>query len=312
MAPPLPITMLSSLNTLELTVTKRGINGKRFAMTKGGLPMEPEVLQALMSTPIEGEKDFIATLKSAGVTDQKQIDAAVASLRVQKGMKDLVPSDTMLAVAKAAGYADVAKAVTPNEGVRDDKTDAESGKVDPKTKKKDPLGKSVNMSGMSAEDRSTLEQMFKSNQELVAKSAQLEETIKSMRDEQETKQYVAKAAADFDHLPMGSEELGMMLKSAHASSSDFAKGFEKLLGTMNELVKKSSMFTSMGAVAKSQSGGAWQKIEALADGMVQKSAEGGKSLTKAQAIDVVLKSEQGAALYREYLGDNPRQRAEIY
>lgn len=313
--PPRPITMLSGLTTAELTLTKRGANNRRFAMTKGGIPMDPEVLVALIGTPAEGETTFIEVLKSQGVTDQEKVDAAIAQFRIQKGMKDLIDDSTMAAVAKSAGYEGTAKAVKPNEGDKDD-PGATSGKVDPKAKKPakgdTPTKKSVDLSQLDDQTRTMVEGVFKSHAAMEERTAQLETVVKSLQAEKQEQHYVAKAAKEFSHLPLGEQQLGLMLKSANDMNPDFAKGFETLLGRMDEMVQKSAMLTTMGAVSKSNEGGAWAKIETLAEGIVQKSAESQNPLTKAQAIDAVLKTEQGKALYREYLGDNPVQRAEIY
>lgn len=313
--PPKTITMLSGLTTAELTLTNRGANNKRFAMTKGSILMDPDVLAALISTPAEGEAEFIATLKSAGQTDQERIDAAVVQYRMQKGMKDLVDDKTMAAVAKSAGYKGTSKAVTPDEGKDDKKPDVTAGKVDPKAKKKDPLGKSaapVDLSGVDDATKTMIAAIFKSNTDMLKKSADMEAVIKSMQDEKLEREFVAKAAKDFGHLPLGDLQLGLMLKSAHDVSPDFAKGFEGLLGRMDEMVSKSDAFSTVGAIRKANEGGGWDKIQALANGMVQKSVAAGKEFSNAQAINAVLKSAEGAALYREYLGDNPKQRAEFF
>lgn len=280
--------------------------------------MDPEVLQAILGTPAEGEDKFVATLKSQGMTDEEKINAAVASFRVQKGLKDLVDQETMAAVSKSAGYEPAVKAVTPNEGARDDKTDATSGKVDPKAKQKDALGKkdymkkSLDLSRLDDESRQQVEAVFKSHDSMIARTAALEEVVKSMQATAAEKSYVAKAAKDYGHIPVEERKLGLMLKSAHDINPEFAAGFEELLGRMDEMVAKSALLTTMGAVRKANEGGAWSKIETMAKNMVRKSAEGGNNLSHAQAIDLVLKTEEGAELYREYLGDNPRQRADIY
>jgi hypothetical protein len=310
--------MLSGLTTAELTLTKRGANNRRFAMIKGGIPMDPEVLQALIGTPAEGEDLFVKTLKSQGVTDEEKVNAAIAQFRIQKGMKDLVDNDVMDIVTKAAGY--TVKAVDANEGADKKKPDATSGKVDPKAKQgQGPVKKSIDLSQLDDDSRQMVEAVFKSHDTMAEKSTQLEAVVKSLstevdtlKDEKQEAVYVAKAAKDFSHLPMADKELGLMLKSANAVSPDFAKGFESLLGKMDEMVAKSDMLTTMGAASRQASGGAWDKIQTLAKGMVQKSLEGGNTLSNAQAIDLVLKTEQGAALYREYLGDNPKQRADVY
>lgn len=310
--PPRSITMLSNLQTAELTLTKRGANDRRFAMTKGGIPMDPEVLKNLIATPAEGEDQFLAILKSQGITDEDKVNAAVASYRMQKGMKDLVSDDVMAAVAKSAGYEGTAKAVTPNEGKDDKKPDATSGKVDPKAKAGQGPVKKVDLSDLDDATRVQVEAVFKSNAAMEERTATLETVVKSLQDEKVETHYVAKAAKSYSHLPLGERQLGLMLKSANDHDPAFAKGFEELLGRMDEMVEKSNMLTVMGAVNKANDGGGWDKIQALANGIVQKSTEAGKSVSDAQAIDLVLKTAQGKALYREYLGDNPKQRAEVY
>lgn len=274
--------------------------------------MDPEVLQAIIGTAAEGEPEFLATLKSDGVTDQEKIDAAVASFRIQKGMKDLVSSDVMAAVAKAAGYEATAKAVKPNEGVDPKKPKATAGEPDPKASQTDRLGKSVDLANLDPVTKAQVEAIFKSHASMEERAGKLEAVVKSLQDDKLEVHYVAKASKDFSHLPLGDQALGLMLKSAHELSPDFAKGFEGLLGKMDEMVEQSSMLTTMGAVQKANQGGGWDKLQALANGIVQKSAEAGQSMTNQQAVDLVLKTDQGKLFYREYLGDNPKQRAEIY
>jgi len=275
--------------------------------------MDPEVLQAIISTPAEGEDQLLATLKSQGVEDKEKVDAAVASYRMQKGMKDLVADDVMAAVAKTAGYEGTAKAVTPNEGKDDKKPDATSGKVDPKTKTgQGPVKKTVDLSNLDEGTKAMVESVFKSHAAMEERTATLEAVVKSMKDDKEEVHYVAKAAKEFSNLPLGDKELGLMLKSANAMNPEFAKGFETLLGRMDEMVAKSAMLTTAGAVSKANAGGGLDKLQVMADGIVRKSTEAGKEMSAAQAMDLVLKTEQGQALYREYLGDNPKQRAEIY
>lgn len=305
-----PITMLSGLTTAELTLTKRGANNRRFAVTKGDIPMDLEILQAIVGTPADGEDKFLATLKSQGITEGEKISAAVAQFRIQKGMRDLIDDDTMASVAKAAGY-EIAKAKKEEEDDDDDKKKPFPGAANPFGKKK-KAKKSLDLNSLDDNTRAQVEAVFKSHEEIAEKSAKLESVVKSLQDNAREKEYVAKAANEYGHIPMSDEDLGVMLKSANDASPEFAKNFEALLGRMNEAVHKSGLLTTAGAVHRDQSSGAWGKIEALAKGMVQKSVDGGSALSHDQARDLVMKSEVGAELYREYLGENPKQRGEIY
>lgn len=291
------IKMLSGLNTSELTLTRRGANNKRYAMTKNGAYlMDSEVLQAIMQTPAEGEEEFTKTLKSQGMDDEK-LTAAVSQYRLQKGMKDLVDDKTMENITKSAGYNFEKPA--PKEKVVEKK----KKKMD----KKEDIKKTLDLSGLDEDTKQQVESIFKSHDSMSKRTSELEEVIKSMKSESMEKEYIAKAAKDYSDLPIESEKLGVMLKTANEVDEDFGKNFEELLGKMNNLVNKSAALTTVGANNTATNGGdAWSKIASLADGIVQKSDD--LNMTEAKAIDMVLKTERGQALYNEYMMDNPSQR----
>ena len=297
------ITKLSELTTTELTLTKRGANDRVFAVTKGNIPMNPEIISALVSTPAEGEDLFIETLKSQGKAEGEEFDAAIAAYRVQKGMKDLVDSETMSQVSKSAGY-EVAKAENPF-AKNPKKKPAKGAAEEEDEMSKDDVKKSVDLSELDEATRASVEAVFKSNSDLVAKSEaqadvlkSLTTTVANLQDQREEQLYVAKAAKEFGNIPMADKDLGLLLKSAHAAGPEFAKQLEGLLGTLDETVSKSALLTTMGA-AQQNAGqvDAWGRIEGLAKGMVQKSSE---SLSHAAAVSLVLKTEEGARLYAEY------------
>ena len=285
--------------------------------------MEPEVLQALMSTPMEGEAEFVKTLKSDLTEEQK--NAAIAQYRIQKGMRDLLSDDVMSSVVNAAGYK-VAKAVGDNEGVNPTEPNVTSGKVDPKAKQKDKLGKkkeemskSINLSSLPEDQRLAVESVLKSNASLEEKSSEMSTVLKSMMTEIENlkrekveKSFIDKATTSYDNIPMGNRELGLMLKSAHDVSPEFAKGFETLLGTMNSMAEQSALFTTMGAVNKSGDGGAMAKIDALADGIVQKSVVAGNPVDRHKAVATIMQTPEGAQLYNEYLKEKSPQNGGAY
>lgn len=234
--------------------------------------MNPKIITALMSTPAEGEEQFI---KSLGDMSEEKLGAAVASYRIQKGMKDLIDNETMANVTKSAGYA---VAVKTEETPKD------------KTKK------SIDLSSVDPETKAQIEAIYKSHDEMAKKADQLHNIVKMMQEEQQEREFVAKAAKEYSHLPLDEKSLGSMLKTAHNNGKEFAEGFEKLLGRMDEIVSKSQMFGSIGHTAPQTSGGGWEKMQEVA-----KSSE--------KSVSEVLKSKSGEELYMEYLQDNPAQRA---
>jgi len=129
------------------------------------------------------------------------------------------------------------------------------------------------------------------------------EQIAKMRDENDTKVFVAKAAKLTSNLGVKADEFGPVLKSINAANPELAAKVEAVLKSANEAVAKGDLFKEAGAethgnptgVAKAD---AWGQIETLASNMVAK----GDSKTQAEAISEVLKSDEGRRLYAIYTG----------
>lgn len=129
------------------------------------------------------------------------------------------------------------------------------------------------------------------------------------------KELVAKAEADFSHIAKA-DELTPILKAAkeHFDDETFEK-LEKVLKAADARIETGDLFAELGrsadpaikaAIRKGEvvdSGGdAWAKIEELAKAIVEKS--GDEPLSKEQAIDRVLKTAEGRALYADYLAES--------
>lgn len=300
--------MLTRMQTAELSLVKRGANKKSYAFAKSENAMNP--IHAVMSAPAEGEEQFVALMKSAGASEER-VEAAVAAYRLQKGFADVLKSEDLAVIAKAAGYKKAAKKGEDDEeesdDEEDDKDDMPFGK-----KKKAATKKSAepDFAQLDAATRAQVQAVFKSNEELTQKSANLEGIVKTLLDERTMGEYVAKAK-EFSHVPGKPEEIAVLMKSAHDSSPELAKGLEKLLQSMNEIVSKSALLGTIGSSGSggSSGGSAWAKLEAMADGLVMKSSDG--KLSKEQALARVMKSAEGRVLYAEYLGEHPAQRAKV-
>jgi len=147
------------------------------------------------------------------------------------------------------------------------------------------------------------EAVAKMLQEQNVKLADANEKIAKMRDESETKIFIAKAAELTSNLGVVAEEFGPVLKSINAANPELAAKVEAVLKTANETVKKGNLFTEIGTTLTGSPTGiakndAWSSIQTLAQGLVTK----GESKTEADAIDAVLKSEEGRKLYAIYTG----------
>ncbi len=143
--------------------------------------------------------------------------------------------------------------------------------------------------------------------EMIEKADRLEKAesdLAETRDALRTREIIAKAETEFAKVG-AQEDLVEVLKDAGEKLQPEA--YEKLVGllaTANERIEKGDLFAEMGRTYGGQaepSGDAWGKIEKAADDLVEKSDD---ALSRAQAIDRVLKTPEGGALYSQYLAEN--------
>lgn len=162
--------------------------------------------------------------------------------------------------------------------------------------------KSLDLTKVDPKVKTALEAVFKANEVAVAKAAKLETELKAERETRREKEFVEKAAK----LEIGAktEDLAKILKSVADVNPELATGLETILKAAGEQIKKGKLFEEIGSATQGKIAGddAWSKIEAMASGMVEKSA--GK-VSKADAIEAVLKTDEGNRLYGEYMASKP-------
>ena len=186
------------------------------------MKIDSEILEAVMSTPAEGEDALIETLKSAGA-DEDAMGAAVVQFRMQKGFKDVVPDEHFAAIAKAAGYVAKAEGKKPKKNPFA-KPDEDEG--DEKVKK--------GLETLDPEVRGTIEALFKSSKQTQDENKELRGVVKSLVDGQEEREYISKAEKQYEHVPGTSKEIGLVLKNAHGVSEEFGKNLEAIFGKFND------------------------------------------------------------------------------
>lgn len=326
------VKRMSRIRTHEVSLVRRGANRKKFAVTKSenSITMNPAI-QAVLDTPAEGEDEFVATLKSEGVTDEKAVAARVAHFRLTNGLSDLLPTQKKEdydddkkkksedPMAKLKKMADRMKKAADGESDDDleemaaemKKIMAEAKKATAKSKDDNdvpPQFKSLDPEAIVQAVTKSLAPVLKArNDEIEA----LKGTVAELIDQDRTSQFTAKAAG-YTNVPAASDELALVLKSAHDVSPDFGKQLEGILDRVNAAVGESPVFKSLGSNGHQSTGGgssdAWSRINQLAEQMVQKSSD--KKMTLSTARSLVLKTDEGRKLYREYLAENPAQRSQ--
>lgn len=295
------INMLTSVQTAELSVVRRGANGKRFALTKSEDPGMnfSELLKNVLDTPAEGEAQLIETLKSAGA-DEDAINVAVANFRVQSGFKDKLSEEQFSAVAKAAGF-DVEK-------VRDKKREDED-EEDPRrpgffrSGKRMPTAKSHTPADMPAETRKTFDEQNASIELLRKEAAADKAEVVSLKKEAERKEYITKCTKEYSHVPgQSAEDMGKMLQEAYDVSKGFGEQLEKQWKETSTALKASALLKAQGMThSPSDSSSAMGQLETIAKEFIAKDPKMSKDIAISKAL------EARPDLYPEYLAENPAQ-----
>lgn len=249
------------------------------ATEDGGMGDDGEIEMSFHAIPamVESEKEDVL---DDGV---KKSDFHAA---VQKA------NDVYKECMKAAGYEKYPSAEMAKKN-SDGKTVATKGEQVAKSGTAQP-----DLSQVDPATRAKVEQIFKSQQELITKNSDLEKRL-SDRDAADRRRELVQKASTFTHLGLPQDDLVEQLVVADKAGKEALERVVKSFTTLNEQAKASNLFQEVGS---SGSGGgtgdnAWGKIETLAKGIVQKSTQG---LTHAQAVDMVLNSPEGQALYKQH------------
>ncbi len=156
----------------------------------------------------------------------------------------------------------------------------------------------LDLSAFPKEQRSQLEMIFKSNQDLVKKNLELEEALNTERDLRITKEFDERART-FKHLGVENAKLSKILKSLASTDVEAYKEVESVLKSADRQLGAGNLYGEIGT-RRSGSGdpsSAEARLDALVEQVVQKS-DGAQ--TKEQAYEAVLKTAEGKRLYGEF------------
>lgn len=293
-----------------------------------------DVVKAILETDLENEERVDEVLKSANVSD-KATAAVKGALRLLNAYKSEVPSDLIAKIIKAdAAEEEEEEEEAPAEGgapekgkvppqflkakkakKSEDAAKAEGGKEEDmketcKSSDECPLVKKsadgkIDLENVPVAIRPQLQLVFKQNEEIIAKAAQLEakateleNQLKAEKDRRKLDEFVTKAKSEYSHLPGKAEELGAVLKSASETmtTAQFSQ-FETVLKSAEEVAKTGMKPLGSDLPREGSGNSAWDEIVGKAKSLVQKS----DNLTEPQAISLVLRNEP--ELYKRYLAE---------
>lgn len=313
------LTSLEDPQWSELSLVKRGANKKkRFPITKGAemITLE-EVLKTVLEGEIESETELEEIFKAAKVSE-KGVAAAKGALRLLEAFKDELPAGIVAKLAKIAGMKAEGEEEEKKPGFMfpDKANKAEFDawlEAMPEDLKKsftiedEPEEENMDTKNLPDEVQAILKEREDELSELKTKNEKIEKELAEAKDKRELAEWTAKAEKDCSHYPGKSvEEMGQMLKSLNDADPELAKAQFESMKQASEALKSSVLLKESGAGGAQAGGGdAWSQIEKLADGLVEKS--GDLDFTKEKAINTVLESDRGQALYKQYLEENPHQ-----
>lgn len=309
------LTQLSNLRAGEISVVRRGANKKkRFPIFKGEASMDEEmqeILKAVLETELEEEQKLAEVFKALS---PKGMSAAKGALRILNAFKEEMPENVLNTLADLAGYPEPKKA-------QEKKPEEKEPKM-PFPEKKDAVAKAANE--LPDEVKAFVEPLFKAYDAKIEalteqtkaseeRANKTEEVLKAERDERQLGEWITKAENQLAFYPgKSSEELGKMLHTLAKADRKVADEQFETMKVAAETIEKSTLLTDVGlkrtgSGAPSAKAGtsAWEQIEKMADGIVEKSSDG--LMDKPHAVTAVLKTERGKELYAQYLAEHPSQ-----
>lgn len=265
---------LKDIKTLEVSLVSRGANNKKFFLVKsaeGDKTLAPEDFENYMSS-LEGAEDALDK-KVEGSESQNQKKGETMSTK-----HDLVKEEEENKEAPESGQEPAQGEPQKDEGASDngEKPKEEGGDVS---------------KGMS------FEALAKRMENLEKENSELKKGLIEKEDAILTKEYIEISKSELSHLGVEHKEFGSVLKKISQFDKDCYDKVMSVLKAANATNKEAGLFKAHGSDATgSNDSDAWNKIEALAKGLVEKDSK----LTQAQAIDRVLRTEDGRRLYADY------------
>jgi len=156
------------------------------------------------------------------------------------------------------------------------------------------------LKNLSPAEAKKLESIFKAQNELIKKNAELSKVVKAQEEEKKEAELVAKADS-FTHLGLKKEDLLEQLKLAKAAGEKAFALVCKNFESMNNQAKNGGLFKEIGSrLPANGSGSSEAKIEALVDSIVAKT---GAEKSRAQIYDEVTQTPEGKKLLAEQMNE---------
>lgn len=289
-----PVTALTDVETLEVSLVKRGANQKRIAIAKTEEPMPKtmeQILKEALEMPLEEEDQIDEKLSKEGLSPEAA-GAVKAALRALEAFKDELP-DMPKVLEMLSGLLGIEAAPESEVKAEDE---AAAPELDEMKKKLDELWKS------NAEQTELLK---KSEERAVAAElakAEVESTLQAERDAKEFAELVEHCTKSFPFVLGSAEDKAKTLKVLRGASPDQANVIEASWKTANDQIASSQILKSLGTEsAPSAALSASQKMDArIAEVRAAK-----PSMSREQALALVLKTDK--SLFADYAAERAQE-----
>jgi len=257
--------------------------------------MDTKQIEEILNTEVPDDDAIALALKEAKVekATDKQKSVISGAVRLLNSIKEGFPNlgSIINRLAKLGDPKPADKGGHMDEDEKAKQIEDEKAKQIEDEKKKGI--KKGDISSLSPEAQATFKAVMKSNEDLLQRVNKTEESNKALKDEIETKKFVAKAEELAD-LGIESDKLGLILKELSEKAPEAFEKLRPILEGANKTIK-SSAFKEFGT-STNGGGTAYAKIEKIAEEIASKN----NTITKEQAVSKVLKTEEGIKLMQEY------------
>jgi hypothetical protein len=265
---PKNITALTDLETIEVSLVKKGANRKPVAFVKeiGSMPKtKEEIIKAVLETATENEVDLEAQIKAANLSDEATLAISVAA-RAITGFADAIPETAHELIAKALGL---------------------KLKTEPVKVPVDPI------SELTPEAKALFAKAQATADEATKKAEAVQKSLDSERLERRTKEFVTKAA-EYPKIGGDLSKTGELLRRVADLDAGLASHLESVLKSAEEIAAKSALFVSVGTTQVAEELDAYGKIKKAASEIRKSHPE----MSEVQAIRVA--TEQNPELAKAY------------
>ena len=286
-------TDLVDLETLEVSLVKRGANKKRFALAKNEGSEMKDLTAAILAAPGDIDPSLAEVLKEAL---SKEAEAVIAdAFKMLSAVKDEMSGELFAKISEALGFGKAEEEEEAEEEAAEEAPAAEeaaaeeapAAEEEPKAEEEEEeeAEKSIEKSA----DPEVVA-LFKEHEELKA-------LYKAEMEEKRTKEFIAKAEEQFANIPGAtSEAVGHLLRDLHDLDQGIAERVESVLKGTQALVENVGVLGEAGTRAQAPAASDTDaRIDTMARARVEKTG-----MSYAKAYESVLK--ENPKLYTESLG----------